>query len=367
MSRAEVLELRRMQRALDAPHVSASGRWTQRSTLELALGVRGGICGRGEAAPLPDYSPDDLSGAEGALSGLAPASLTALGDLTDARALLDAAAALVPEQQPAARFALETALLDRAGQHVGRPVWRLLSELAANAGAASAASAPPRPEPVALCALLPNGDPGAAVALARRHASLGVMAFKLKIGPDRSSRVQEATLEALRSELGAGIRLRLDANGSLSRSALGATLAQLTRYSIEFLEEPLAGAEPAELADSPCPLALDESLHGMATATLSRWLGVEALRVLVLKPTALGGFAACLRLARAARAHGKDTVVSHTLEGPIGWAACAHLALALSPARAAGLWPLAHQAAPLPRIEDGCLVPPQAAGLGAGA
>lgn len=365
MSRAEVLELRRMQHALDAPHVSASGRWTQRSTLELALGARGGVCGRGEAAPLPDYSPDDLTGAERALAGLASARLAALGNLTDARALLDAAAALVPEQQPAARFALETALLDRAGQHVGRPVWRLLSELAASAGAA--ASAPPRPEPVALCALLPSGDPDAALALARRHASLGVTAFKLKIGPDRSSRAQEATLDVLRSELGAGIRLRLDANGSLSRSALGATLAQLARYSIEFLEEPFAGAESAELADSPCPLALDESLQGMATATLSRWLGVEALRVLVLKPTALGGFAACLRLARAARAHGKDTVVSHTLEGPIGWAACAHLALALSPARAAGLWPLAHQAAPLPRIEDGCLVPPQAAGLGAGA
>src|SRR5690606_17782913 len=45
--------------------------------------------------------------------------------------------------------------------------------------------------------------------------------------------------------------------------------------------------------------------------------------------TLLGGVRACLELAARARAAGKHAIVSHTLEGTVGFAACHALARAL--------------------------------------
>jgi L-alanine-DL-glutamate epimerase-like enolase superfamily enzyme len=52
----------------------------------------------------------------------------------------------------------------------------------------------------------------------------------------------------------------------------------------------------------------------------------------VLKPTLLGGFAVCLRIAREAAARGLAASVTHTFDGPVALAAAAELASAL-PAR----------------------------------
>ena len=358
MTSSPGLELRQVRRRLDPPQRNANALWIERVSIEVALDASGGARGWGEAAPLPDYSHDSPSQAERALGALPAARLRALAEVDDPRALLDAAASLIPEEQPSARFALETALLDRAARRRGQPLWQLLAEVAADSGE------DPRPlprlypsQPVALCALLPSDDPGAALALARAHVAAGVTTFKLKVGPERLAPEQEATLSGLRRELGTTVGLRADANGSLQPDHLRSALDRLARLGVEFLEEPSRLAELERLGDSPCPLALDESLQRMSASALARWLGLPALRVLVLKPTALGGFGACLRLARAARARGRDVVVSHTFEGPIAWAACAHLALALGGTLAAGLAPLAHQAADEPRIVQGWLVP----------
>lgn len=364
MTGASPLRLLRVQRRLDPPQRNANSVWSERASIELALAGSAGSLGRGEAAPLPEYSPDSIGDAERVLAALPAAELEALADVGDASALLDAAAALIPPERPSARFALETALLDRAAQRAAQPLWRALAALA-GAGAGEAAAPRAVAEPVALCALLPSGEPRAALELARRHLAAGVACFKLKVGPARLSAEQAGTFARLRTELGAAVQLRADANGSLHPDQLPASLAELAAHGIEFLEEPLAGADPERLGDSPCPLALDESLQGMPPELLGRWLAQPALRVLVLKPTTLGGVGACIRLARAARAHGREALVSHALEGPIGWSACAHLALALGGQRAAGLWPLGHQATARPRIERGRLVPPGEPGLGA--
>jgi o-succinylbenzoate synthase len=371
LTRAGPLLLRRVQRRLDPPQRNARSVWSERVSLELGLCATEGSTAWGEAAPLPDYSQDDVNEAESVLARLPAARLAALAEVDATPELLAAAAALIPSQLPSARFALETALLDRAAQRAKQPLWCSLAALArpgvGDAARALSAERLAEAQPVALCALLPSSDPSAALALARRHLAGGVTCFKLKVGPDHLTLEQQATLAGLRAELGAGVELRADANGSLSPAHLRSSLEQLAVHGLEFLEEPLAGVEPEQLAESPCALALDESLQRMPPEALARWLALPALRVLVLKPTALGGLGACIELAQVARAHGRDLVVSHALEGPIGWAACAHLALALGGARAAGLWPLAHQAAPQPGIEGGRLVPSREPGLGVSA
>jgi L-Ala-D/L-Glu epimerase len=351
---SSALTLHRSELALEQPLVNANTSWQQRSVLCLELHDAQGKNGWGEASPLPGYSRDGSDECARALEALDARTLRALEASASPRELLDAARAAIPEPLPAARFALETALLDRLGRRTGRPLFELLRE---------AEGIEAEPAPVPLCALLP-GEPARALELARAHVARGVRTFKLKVGPERFSSAQDQTLASLRAALGAQVELRLDANRSLSRDGLAASLARAAELGVEFLEEPVAAPEPALLAASPCPLALDESLQGLSSEALERWLTLGSVRVLVLKPTALGGFAACLDLARAARRHGRDVVVSHALEGPIGWAACAHLALALPGRKPAGLWPFAHQQTPSPALIGPVVAVPREPGLG---
>src|SRR6266700_1431916 len=88
--------------------------------------------------------------------------------------------------------------------------------------------------------------------------------------------------------------------------------------ALEYVEEPCSRAHGLLAHALPCPIALDESLVAITADELAAALRARDLAALVLKPTLLGGFARCLELAAAARAHGKRAVVTHALEGTIG-------------------------------------------------
>jgi L-Ala-D/L-Glu epimerase len=355
---APYLSCRRQEFTLSPPLTTARGQWHQRQTLLVRLHAGDARDGQGEAAPLPGYSPDELPAIERALLDVPAAELARVAGIADPARISSAVAALLPAELPSARFALETALFDRLGLRLGRPLWSLLRE-------AHTSGAPEFLGPVELCSLLPSDDPSAALAQAVRESELGVRAFKLKIGPEVVQPAQLELLAALRATLGESVELRLDANRSLSRRTLRSVLERVAVHRPEFVEEPVAAAEPEVLRELACGWALDESLQGMTEEALGGLCRLPSCRALVLKPTALGGLGRCASLAAVAQTHGKAQVVSHTLEGPIGWLACVHLALALGPSAAAGLWPLAHQAAVAPgRIEGGQLVWLQAPGLG---
>ena len=358
MANVELLTLQRLELPVDPPLVNARGAWQRRSTLIVQLHDAQGRHGHGEAAPLPNFSTDSLPACEHALRTIPPARLAALSGVTSPRALLDAAAELLPDDVPAARFALETALLDRLGRRSGQPLWKLIAEALPPTLAGPSS-------PIELCALLPSRGPDAAISEARRCRRAGVKTFKLKIGPTRVGPTQLATLTALRSALDPGIALRLDANGSLSPEELHSTLRQLAAFQPELVEEPLAELDLEAYTGSHCPLALDESLQTLDPASVDAFLGLATGQALVLKPTALGGFARCMNFAARSVLLGRRVIVSHSLEGPIAWSACAHLALALRQPGAAGLWPLRHQRAESPRVVGGLLMPSDAAGLGA--
>ena len=106
-----------------------------------------------------------------------------------------------------------------------------------------------------------------------------------------------------------------------------------------MVEEPCALGELASLSATGVPLALDESLLELDVRRVTpqglRGRGVSAL---VLKPSSLGGIAACVAWAKRARASGAAVILSHAFEGPLGLAASATLALCVgSTDRAHGL------------------------------
>jgi o-succinylbenzoate synthase len=346
-----VCRLSEMAGELPVAASDARRRWTTRASIRLELDDGEGHIGQGEAAPLPDYSLDDLEGARAALEAVAASPIEVREDAPTSGEL---ARLFGSVEAASARCALETALLDLVGQREGVPVHRLL-------GATT-------PAPVALSALLPLGDVDRMLAAAEAEARSGITRFKLKIGVDLEREL--ASIARFRREGGDGYALRLDANGTLPEAHAMALLARLAELEPEYVEEPMPLEALLRLEGrSPLPLALDESLIPEAAEPLAaRALGEGLVHALVLKPMALGGPLRCLRLAALAAEHGAGSSVSHLYEGPVAHAAHAELALALERPLAAGLAP--HPGLALapelrsPAYRDGRIEPHDAPGGG---
>ncbi len=238
---------------------------------------RDGLTGAGECAPLPGRSADTID--------------DDLAALASARELAD-----IPRSLPAARFALETALLDLEARARGVPVADLL------------APAPVRE--LSASAIVPLGGHSPAAA------------WKVKIGRTDFA-AERAALASMRRGL------RLDVNRAWSLEQAAGHLAALVPLEPAWVEEPVSAADLVRLGAQPVPIALDESLldqpHESAAA-----LDAGLVQVLVLKPAVLGGHRACLDWAARARRAGALPVVSHLMDGPVALAAAIELALAIA-------------------------------------
>lgn len=297
---------------------------TERRGLLWAVRDGRGRLGVGEASPLPGYSPDTLEECWRELAALARAPDGAEAAEVALEAVAGMAAGVAA---PAARFAVETALLDLLGQHAGVPVAGLLARLA------RWPAAEPQ-ERVAVNALISMpvaaADVDATLAAVARARARGVRCFKIKIGAHFARELD--VLRAVRARHGADVTLRLDANQAWTAREAAEHLAWLRDIAPEYVEEPcrdagdLAAMAPAGPA---VPVALDESLATAAPRLVDELLARGRVRALVLKPMLLGGALRCLELAARARAHGALAVASHLLDGPVALAACAHLALVL--------------------------------------
>lgn len=339
---------------------AARGR-TERAAVVVELRTDRGVVGLGEAAPLPGMSPDTLDEAEHALAAFAQRAPFELADREAAYATtLRASSAFT--SCPAARFAIETALLDALARTHGVPLSALLAAPAGPLPVAGGNEVPGHDSrsshlaPVPLAAVV--DDPGAA----RRAFAAGIRCLKIKLTAD-----DDPARAIAISEAAPGARLRIDANQSWPRAEVTARLAALAALPIDYVEEPCRDAHLLLAGPLAFRIALDESVVDLAPADLDAALRSRQLAALIMKPTLLGGLSAVLALAALARRAGVAAIVSHGLEGPVGTAACAELALALGGQHPVGL--AAHAALDGWRIAVAQLAPDHvhpvtAAGLG---
>ncbi len=290
----------------------AAGAGHERRGVALVVEAEG-ICGTGDCSPLPGYSPDSVDDGARALAALPAIELDPETPLAPQLAAASAPLAALP----AARFALEAALLDVAGQLRGLPAHALL-------GARAAA-------PVPLAALVDSID-GAAAAVAR-----GVTTLKIKIGSGGAWLRERALLGAIRDRWGERLHLRVDANGAWDVDTARRRLAELDDLTIAYCEEPVPTAALFELGPTVTPIALDESLQRLSGADVDRLAATAHVAALVLKPTTLGGVTGCRAWAERARAVDAAVTVTHCFDGPVALAAACELALALGGESAAGL------------------------------
>ena len=296
--------------------VARQQRLERREGVLLTLLAEGEPCGVGEASPLPGYCADSLAEARSDLEHWQP---PAIADGDTPAALIERATAAL--RSPAARFAVETALLDCLGRRSGLPIHRLL-------GAADH----DRTIPVSHLLTIDHAAEQAVSLRAR-----GVRHLKLKVGADLDAEFR--ALCAVRAAVGEA-EIRLDANQRLAPDDAVPLCREFAAAGAALIEEP---CPPDALAESPplaMPVALDESLaRADAAALASRVARSQTLAVVVLKPTLLGGFMRCLSLAALGRRFGAHPIVTHVFDGPVAMAAAAEMALALPDTRVAGLAP----------------------------
>lgn len=333
---------------LTRPWTTARGTLEERSGWLLELETDEGLRGWGDCAPLEDSGTESAERAIEALEREAP-QLTGLP-------VTAAVEAIRAEATPAARCALETAVLDLLARSRGIPLARYINGKAAG-----------RIRVNAVAGML---DAGARErARAAERDGYGVIKFKVGVDP------LERELEILRDVaegLSADTRLRLDANRAWDEPTARRFLVEARELPVESVEEPLRRPEPDLLkrlqTGVPFPLALDESLPLLGVHAICKQRAVARL---VLKPTVLGGPMAAFRTAHSAFQCGLQCVVTTTLESAAGHWAAMQLAAAvhalegrdLAHGLATGTW-LAKDVGTAPEPRGGVLEVPDAAGLG---
>lgn len=191
-------------------------------------------------------------------------------------------------------------------------------------------------EAVPCNATLVAGEPEAVATDAERWAADGFTTFKLKLGAEtvktpleeeflRSRRSGVEQVRAVREALGPSARIRVDVNAAWDLETATRCLGELEPFGIELAEQPVETLEElAELAAATSiPLAADESVASLEEAERAAALGACAYTG--IKLSKVGGPEAALQIADVLPAF-----ITSALDGPVGIAAGAQVALSLA-------------------------------------
>ena len=338
------------------PYVTARGSLERREMALLRLVTDSGLVGLGEAVFLSLRGGAGLAEVDRSLRKVARrlrrAGLADFAGPEPLRAAIDVFIhASAGRRMPApAKTALEMALFDLAGKASNKPLWELLGA--------------ERCEPVRCNATLVAGEPREVAADAQRWTERGFSTFKLKLGTGDDL----AQVRAVREAVGPQARLRLDANGAWSvQEALG-LLRMAEPLGLELVEQPVAElAGMAEITAATNVLVVaDESVTGGKQA--QRAAKAKACDLATVKLAKVGGIGEANGIAGHLPIY-----LSSALDGPLGIAAAAQAAQALSFSGPAA--DLAHglatqelfadtHAARGPSLDGDELLPPEGPGLG---
>ena len=263
---------------------------TATANIVLELTDEAGRLGYGEGVPRDYVTGEEVEGSLAALRGeLGPLVLGSRLEPEQALGWLEGAAgAQALDACPAAACALETALLDLAGQRLGRPVSALL--------------AGDRPQAVTYSAVVPLLPPRALPAILGQVKALGLRQVKVKV----ERRGAAELVGRVRHALGSGARLRVDANGAWSPQEAVAAITALAELGVEAVEQPVPAGDPEAMARVRAavePLLIaDESLcsRSDAEALIAR----RAVDCFNLRLSKCGGPARTLGLLAQARRAG---------------------------------------------------------------
>ncbi|MDD5395146.1 MAG: o-succinylbenzoate synthase [Thiothrix sp.] len=296
---------------LQIPWQSSRGNMACRRGWLVCLKTADGHVAYGDCPPMPEAGTETAAQAWVSLQHL-QRQLTGLPVVT--------ALEEMGHVTPAARYAVETALLELCARQRQIPIAHLLNHAA--------------PMAISVNTVLGGlGQGGLTQVIQAVEEGFSILKFKVGL---QSVRQELDGLHQLVDSLPPNVRLRLDANRAWPLPLARQFLREIADLPIESLEEPLQQADADDWLGLQAlvsfPLALDESLprwqHGITAHPAQR---------LMLKPTVLGGLVPAFRLAQRAIDAGKECVVTTVVDSAVGVRATAHLATALDNGLAHGL------------------------------
>ncbi len=381
----------RVSSALHTPFVTALRRATAIDSLLVEVVDSDGRIGLGEAPQVWAVTGASIAGAQAAIEEMiAPRLIGRDPDDLNANCALVAKAVVGNET---AKAAVDVALHDLAARRLGIPLPRLLGGPASSPSASSApttiATAAPDaashratgpdsaaagregggivvPTDVTLAA----GEADALAAAAKERVAEGFRVIKVKVGTDAAGDL--ARIKAVCDAVGAGVKVRLDANQGWSpRDAVrvinGISAAGLP---VELVEQPVAARDLDGLARVTqrvdIPIMADESVYGLRD--LVEVIRRGAADMVNVKLAKCGGLGVARTLLALAESHGLGTCVGSMMEGPVGVGAAASLVAAYPTSAVSDLdaaWWLSES--PVRgglKYVNGMLVLPGTAGLG---
>jgi glucarate dehydratase len=208
--------------------------------------------------------------------------------------------------------------------------------------------------------------------MARHCADLverfGFRTVKLKGGVlDAETEVQ--TMEAIRAEVGPGIRLRLDPQSAWTVETAIAYAPRLEAVGLEYYEDPVAGAPNMATVRSRTRLAMSTNMCVTNFAELGPAIGIGAIDVVLTDPWYWGGPTQVRALDTVARTMGIGLSMHSGIELGIGMAVMAHTGVTM-PGLTAAVDAHYHHLVddvikgPMLLPKDGRLVPPEGDGWG---
>lgn len=234
------------------PFVVATGSRIVAENVFVRITLSDGVCGYGEAAPFPEVGGEDRETCLNALSSLAP--LLIGQSVHDSRELA-ARMAHVSPLQPAARCALETALLDASSRSTKTPMWQLWG----------GADVRPRDTDITI----PIATQDKTLSLARGWYERGFRLFKMKVGKDVDADIRR--LEAVHRTF-PGISFIGDGNQGFSREECMAFAKGVRQFGgvLVLLEQPVVRDDLDSMAairrETGIPVAADESVRSLDDA-----------------------------------------------------------------------------------------------------
>jgi len=247
--------------------------------------------GYGEGVPRSFVTGETLSSSLAFLTGtLAPAIVGK--EFASPPQLLEALRELFSqtagERHPGAFCALETALLDTAGQAWDLPLQAFLG--------------PKGDAPLIYSAVIPLGKPEKMAQFLRQAKIMQMSFLKLKVG----SPADLENLRLAREILGWQVDIRVDANCAWSAPEAVQRLREMHPYRISAVEQPVAKEDLEGLrevgAEAGLPVIADESLCHEGDA--QRLIDLKACQIFNIRLSKCGGPGAATRIRRMAAAAG---------------------------------------------------------------
>lgn len=301
--------------------------------LKVLVRIQGdnGLVGYGEGSPSAHWNGDTVEGTvlairrfTAGLLGCNPIDIGAIHRIMD-RSL--------PLGYSSAKCAIDIACYDLAGKYLDVPIYELLGG--------------GRRDRLHVLRGLGIADGSAAVAdLARSAERAGHRLIKVKIGTNPVADVERVA--AVRAAVSPGTLVSADANEGYDQGEALRVCAQLERYDLLCVEQPLARSDlsgHARLrAATSVPIMLDESV--MSPAEMLSAIRHDAADYVFLKLDNYGGIYRSAQVATVARAGNVVPIPGGSGHTGIGVAALAHLAVALDLTLPGGYNGPVHQIAP---------------------